>query len=100
MYFGVAIPTCRDGTAYPVPYVRPPEFPVLARRAEELGYHSLRANDHFTAPRVIQAAQAEPPNFYEPLVTYASLANVTQRLRFVASVLVLPQREVVLVAKR
>jgi probable F420-dependent oxidoreductase len=100
MRFGVGIPTCREGTAYPVPYVRATEFPTVARRAEALGYHSLWANDHYTAPRVIQATQTEPPNFYEPLVTYASLIGVTTRLRFVLSVVVLPQREVVLLARQ
>lgn len=100
MRFGVGFPTCREGTAYPVPYVQPRGFPVLARRAEELGYYSLWANDHFTTPHVMQATQKEPPNFYEPLITYASLANVTERLRFVLSVVVLPQREVVLLAKQ
>jgi probable F420-dependent oxidoreductase len=100
MRFGVGIPTCREGTAYPVPYVRAQEFPTVARRAEALGYHSLWANDHYTAPHVIQATQEEPPNFYEPLVTYASLVGVTTRLRFVLSVVVLPQREVVLLARQ
>lgn len=100
MRFGVGIPTCREGTAYPVPYVRPQEFTTVARRAEALGYHSLWANDHLTAPHVIQSTQAAPPNFYEPLITFASLVNVTSRLRFVLSVLVVPQREIVLLAKQ
>ncbi len=100
MRFGVGFPTCREGVAYPVPYVRPQELPTIARRAEELDYYSLWGNDHFTTPSVIQATQAAPPNFYEPLITYASLIHVTRRLRFVVSVLVLPQREVILLAKQ
>jgi probable F420-dependent oxidoreductase len=98
--FGVGLPTCREGTAYPVPYVRPQEFPAVARRAEALGYYSLWANDHLTTPHVIEQTQAAPPNFYEPLITFASLAHVTERIRFVLSVLVLPQREIVLLAKQ
>lgn len=100
MRFGVGFPTCREGVAYPVPYVQPQEFPTIARRAEELGYYSLWGNDHFTTPSVIQATQAAPPNFYEPLITYASLIPVTRTLRFVVSVLVLPQREVILLARQ
>lgn len=100
MRFGVGFPTCREGVAYQVPYVRPQEFPTIARRAEALGYYSLWSNDHFTTPRVIQATQAVSPNFYEPLITYASLVHATRRLRFVVSVLVLPQREVILLAKQ
>ncbi len=100
MRFGVGLPTCREGVAYPVPYVRPQEFAAIARRAEELGYDSLWGNDHFTTPAVIQATQPAPPNFYEPLIAYASLVPVTRRLRFVLSVLVLPQREVILLARQ
>lgn len=100
MRFGIGFPTCREGVAYPVPYVRPEGLPTIARCAEELGYYSLWANDHLTTPSVIRATQAEPPNFYEPLITYASLIHVTRRLRFVVSVLVLPQREVILLAKQ
>lgn len=100
MRFGVGIPTCREGVAYPVPYVRPGDFVSIARHAEALGYYSLWANDHLTTPTVVQSAQEAAPNFYEPLITYASLASVTQRLRFVLSIVVLPQRNVVLMAKQ
>jgi probable F420-dependent oxidoreductase len=98
--FGLGFPTCREGQTYPVPYVRPGELATLARRAEELGYHSLWGNDHLTTPRVIRATLEQPSNFYEPIVTFASLANVTERLRFMLSVLVLPQRDPVLLAKQ
>src|ERR671932_94647 len=87
--FGLGFPTCREGQTYPVPYVRPGELATVARRAEELGHHSLWGNDHLTTPRVIRATLEQPSNFYEPIVTFASLANVTERLRFMLSVLVL-----------
>ena len=100
MQFGVGLPTCREGAAYPTAYVRPSDFARIARRAEALGFHSLWANDHLTTPRVIQATLDRPPRFYEPLVTFASLVGVTERLRFVLSVVVLPGREPVLLAKQ
>jgi probable F420-dependent oxidoreductase len=100
MRFGVGLPTCREGTAYPTPYVQPSDFARIAHRAEALGFHSLWANDHLTTPRVMQATLDRPPRFYEPLVTFASLAGVTERLRFVLSVVVLPEREPVLLAKQ
>ena len=100
MKFGVGFPTCREGTAYPVPFVRPEDFPRLARHAEELGFYSLWGNDHLTTPFAIRATQDTPPNFYEPLLTYASLANVTQRIRFLIGVLVMPEREIILLAKQ
>src|ERR671930_1992169 len=48
----------------------------------------------------MQATLERPPSFYEPLVTFASLAAVTERLRFVLSVVVVPEREPVLLAKQ
>ncbi|HEY1298676.1 MAG TPA: LLM class flavin-dependent oxidoreductase [Chloroflexota bacterium] len=98
--FGLGFPTCREGTAYPVPYVRPEEFVEIAQRAEELGFYALWGNDHLTTPVAISATQPEPPNFYEPLITYASLASVTRRIRFMLGVIVLPEREIILLAKQ
>jgi probable F420-dependent oxidoreductase len=100
MKFGIGFPTCREGTAYPVPYVRPEEFAGIAQRAEELGYYALWGNDHLTTPLAIRATQTTPPNFYEPLITYASLASVTHRIRFMVGVIVLPEREIILLAKQ
>lgn len=100
MKFGVGFPTCREGTTYGVPFVRPEDFPRLARHAEELGFYSLWGNDHLTTPLAIRATQDAPPNFYEPLLTYASLAFVTHRIRFLIGVLVVPEREIILLAKQ
>jgi probable F420-dependent oxidoreductase len=100
MEFGIGFPTCREGTAYPVPYVRPEEFPEIAQRAEQLGYYALWGNDHLTTPAAIRATQPTPPNFYEPLITFASLASLTQRIRFMVGVVVLPEREIILLAKQ
>jgi probable F420-dependent oxidoreductase len=100
MKFGIGFPTCREGTAYPVPYVRPEEFPEIAQRAEELGFCALWGNDHLTTPAAIRATQPTPPNFYEPLITFASLASVTRRIRFLVGVVVLPEREIILLAKQ
>jgi probable F420-dependent oxidoreductase len=75
-------------------------FPTIARRAEALGFHSLWANDHLSTPHIMRGYLDQAPNFYEPLVTYASLANITEQLRFVLSVVVLPNRDPVLLAKQ
>jgi probable F420-dependent oxidoreductase len=98
--FGAGFPTCREGTTYSVPYVEPGRLAEVARRAEALGYDSIWGNDHLTTPRAIRATQAQPPNFYEPLVTFAAMAGVTERLRFLLGVVVLPEREPVLLAKQ
>ena len=97
---GLGFPTSREGQTYSVPYVRPRDLAVVARRAEELGYYSLWGNDHLVTPRVIRATLDQPANFYEPVVTFATLANVTERLRFMLSVVVLPLRNPVLFTKQ
>lgn len=98
--FGLGFPTGREGQTYPVGYVRPGELAAVARRAEDLGYYSLWGNDHLATPRVIRATVERTPNFYDPIVTFAALASVTERLRFMFSVLVLPQRDPVVVARQ
>jgi probable F420-dependent oxidoreductase len=42
----------------------------------------------------------EPPNFYEPLVTFAYLAGQVTRIRLVAATIVAPLREPVVLAKQ
>jgi probable F420-dependent oxidoreductase len=100
MRLGVGFPGCREGTAYPVGFVRAEGLADIARRAEALGYYSIWSNDHLTTPHGVSGTQAGIPNFYEPVVTYATFANITARLRFMLGVITLPQRDVVLLAKQ
>src|SRR6185295_9661683 len=100
MRIGLGFPTGREGQTYAIPYVRPRDLAVVARRAEALGYYSLWGNDHLTTPAAIRATQEQSANFYEPLITFATLAGVTERLRFMTSVIVLPQRDPFMVAKQ
>ena len=86
MNFGLGFPTCREGTAYPVPYVRPEEFIEIAQRAEEFGFYALWGNDHLTTPLAIRATQPAPPNFYEPLITYADITKARKLLGYSPSV--------------
>jgi probable F420-dependent oxidoreductase len=98
--FGVGLPTCREGVAYPVGYVRPSDFVRIAQRAEDLGFDSLWANDHLTTPRILQRTLDQPPRFYEPLITFGAVAATTRAIRLILSVVVLPEREPVLLAKQ
>ena len=98
--FGIGLPTCREGVAYPVGYVRPADFVRIAQRAEELGFDSLWSNDHLTTPHILQQTLDKPPSFYEPLITFAAVAAVTRTIRLILSVVVLPEREPVLLAKQ
>lgn len=73
--------------------------------AEGLGYDYLLAYDH------VLGANPERPGgwngpythrelFHEPLVLFAWLAALTQRLEFVTGIVILPQRQTALVAKQ
>jgi probable F420-dependent oxidoreductase len=69
----------------------------FALEAEALGYSSLWATDHIVVP----SAHADPfGTTWEALTTLAWLAGLTHRVTLGTSVLVLPQREPLLVAKQ
>ncbi len=97
MDIGVVLPT------YELP-VEAAALAAYAQTAEQLGYAHLSVMDH-----VIGADLSRRPgweeretlvDFHEPFVVLAFLAGATQRIELVTQVLVLPQRQTVLVAKQ
>ncbi|HET6261120.1 MAG TPA: LLM class F420-dependent oxidoreductase [Chloroflexia bacterium] len=76
-----------------------------AQAAEQLGYSHILAYDH-----VLGASTKNRPDwrgpytsdtmFHEPLVLFAYLAGITQKVEFVTGVIILPQRQTALVAKQ
>ena len=76
-----------------------------AQTSEELGFSHLLAYDH-----VLGANPASRPGwrapyshldmFHEPFVLFGYLAGLTQRLELVTGIIILPQRQTVLVAKQ
>jgi probable F420-dependent oxidoreductase len=98
--FGVALPTCTEGMLYPVPFASPQEVVRVAVEAEKLGYYAVMGNDHLTTQRYVRDRWPSPPNFFEPLVTYAYCASHTTRIKFMTGVIVLPMRDPVLLAKQ
>src|SRR5271155_4985555 len=74
-----------------------------AQAAEAIGYHFVEAPDH-----VLGASEASAPEpgrtgaglFHDPFVLFGFLAGCTQKLGFSTGVLILPQRQTVLVAKQ
>src|ERR687886_1996809 len=83
MKFSVCLPTCYEGLAYPVGMLRDPrnDFVRLARGAEAWGYDSVWGNDHLTTQRYVAEKFADPPSFYEVLVTLTWVAAATERVR-------------------
>jgi len=90
MRFGVALPNFR-------PFGTPPVLVEIAQQAEALGYDSI-----WTTDVVVQTRSPEDERFahaLEALTVAAYLAGLTTRVEIGISVLVLPQRSPVLVAK-
>ena len=83
-----------------------PEFiKDYGQAAEELGFSHILAYDH-----VIGANPASRPDwrapyslldmFHEPLILFGYLAGATRRIEFCTGIIILPQRQTVLVAKQ
>ena len=98
--FGVHIPTCIEGMMYPIPFAKPADILPTALLCEHLGYDSVWGNDHMTTQRYVQREFPEPPNFYEPLITFSYVAARTTRLRVATGIIVLPMRGIPVLAKQ
>lgn len=99
MQVGIVFPQYELGTD-------PAVLRDYAQQAEDLGYSHLLAYDHVLGADRSRATRSVPGPygvdevFHEPLTLFAHLAGVTGRIGFVTGVLVLPQRQAVLVAKQ
>lgn len=100
MKFSIQLPTCTEGLVNPIPFVEPEMFVKLAQEAERLGYDAVWGNDHVTPAPYVKKKWPDPPNFYEVLMTLATVGAHTRRIRLGTAVLVLPLRDPVLLAKQ
>ena len=83
---------------------------TLAARAEELGFDSVWVSDHVAIPTAITSTYPYGPpgsfnpeatkNFWEPFAVLAFVAGMTTRIELGTSVIVLPQRPPLLIAKQ
>jgi len=83
--------------------------PLAVRRiglaTEELGFNHLLAYDHVVGathdrePKLTGPYTERDP-FHDPLVMFGYLAGITERIRLVTGILILPQRQTVLVARQ
>lgn len=98
MKFGAVLPQTEIGTD-------PVALREYAQGAEELGFDYLLAYEHILGAET--AAYPEQSfiyghndSFHEPFTLYSYLAAYTKTLEFTTGILILPQREVALVAKQ
>jgi probable F420-dependent oxidoreductase len=76
-----------------------------AQSTEELGFLHVLAYDHVVGGNPGSRPGWRPPYtyldpFHEPLVLFAYLAGLTKKLELVTGIIILPQRQTVLVAKQ
>jgi probable F420-dependent oxidoreductase len=69
----------------------------ISQKAEEAGFESVFATDHIVMPRDMQEPYG---NLVEPMMLLSFVAARTTKLKLGTSVIVLPQRNPVLVAKQ
>ncbi|MGO8875652.1 MAG: LLM class F420-dependent oxidoreductase [Acidimicrobiales bacterium] len=74
----------------------------IAQLAEELGYESLWMGEHVVAPspRVTPSPIEPTARLLDPLVALSFLAGVTQRVRLATGIIILPQRNPLVLAKQ
>ena len=80
----------------------PAETVRLARLAEELGYASWWAGEHVVlpSPRVAESPMEPTDPILDPLVHLSYVAAVTQRLELGTGIVILPQRNPLVLAKQ
>jgi probable F420-dependent oxidoreductase len=74
----------------------------LARRCEELGYDSVWAGEHVVlpSPRVAPSPMNPDDPILDPLVHLAFVAGVTERVELGTGIIILPQRNPLVLAKQ
>jgi probable F420-dependent oxidoreductase len=95
------------GVTYPQTELKgdPEAVRRIGLAAEEMGYDHLLAYDHLLGATPDREPKLWGPYtdrhpFHDPFVMFAYLAGITQRIEFVSGVLILPQRQTVLVARQ
>jgi probable F420-dependent oxidoreductase len=96
------------GVVYPQIELRgdPAAVRRIGRAVEDLGFNHLLAYDHVLGAvhadrtRQLTGPYTERHPFHDPLVMFAYLAGITERIQFATGVLVLPQRPTALVARQ
>jgi probable F420-dependent oxidoreductase len=98
MKIGVVFPQTEIGTD-------PAVIKDYAQTSEELGFLHILAYEHVIGANPASRPGWKPPyshldKFHEPLVLFGYLAGLTRKIELVTSIIILPQRQTVLVAKQ
>jgi probable F420-dependent oxidoreductase len=97
--FGFYLPTCAEGTFYPRGFVDLGWIAETVQLVEEAGFYEVSASDYVSTGRRTRDESQPPPQYFEPLSVLSWLAGKTSSIRLLPNVLVMPLRDVVLLAK-
>ena len=91
------------------PTSQPDDLAEIARHGDRLGYHSMVVGDHVLVPKQIDSPYpytvsgefpgGEAGEYLEQLTLLTFLAGITQKIRLVPSVMIVPYRNPLLAAK-
>lgn len=78
---------------------------AIGTAVEALGYDHIQTYDHMLGSKRKQESAApayavDRDPFHDPLVMFSFLAGVTQKIRLISGILILPQRQTALVARQ
>jgi probable F420-dependent oxidoreductase len=78
---------------------------AFAQTTEDLGFKHILAYDHVIGANTGSRPGWKPPyshldSFHEPFVLFGYLSGLTKKIEFVTGIIILPQRQTVLVAKQ
>jgi probable F420-dependent oxidoreductase len=100
MKFGFQLPTGMEGLIVPIPFFQPDDFIAFTMTGERLGYDSVWGNDHYASQDYVRKDYGSTPNFYDVFTVLSAVASVTHRIQLGTSVLVLPIRDIIPVARQ
>ena len=98
MQFGTNLPAVQQMPGVPEWEAGPGVIAAVAMRADELGYRWLPCSDHVVVPK--RALPTMGATWYDPATTLAFVAGMTQRIRLLSHVLVLPYHNPLAIAKQ
>jgi len=97
----------RIGVVFPQTEIGPDPSYIkdFGQAAEDLGFSHILTYDHVIGANLASRPDWKPPYshldmFHEPFVLFGYLAGLTQKIELVTGIIILPQRQTVLVAKQ
>ena len=100
MLFDVEVSTCREGIFVPPGFAGPEEIVRSIQEAERLGFNAVWGTDFINPVPSMGIPPGPPPNWYEVMMSLAYAASATRRVKLATGVVLLPYRELVILAKQ